>query len=865
LHFDAKEVERSLPERFARVAAARPSALAVAVGDNRVMYSELAQRTDRLAAHIAQRRSDSDAPVAVLLRDPVSMITAILATWKAGRVSVPLDVKLPQARLETILRDSVAGLVVTDRESSAWLVRSDVGISQLHVDRLDASENARLACSMPEAEAPACILYTSGSTGDPKGVVRSHRSILHRARCSAISLAIEAHDRMSALHSPTSAGGMRDLAAGLLGGAALLPFDLRQGGFRELARWIEKERISILCTVVSTLRQVLASLDPGTRFRSLRIVRIGSEPLYRSDVERLREHVRSDCVLIAGYGATEASGIVEYRIDGTTPLPMGRIPAGYPLGDVEIAVRDEEGRPVKPGESGEVFVRSRFLSLGYWRRPELTRSVFENDPVDAQMRTYRTGDIGRLRPDGCLELLGRGDEQVKVRGYRVQPGEIELALAEHEAIREATVTSSVDARGETRLVAYFVAQSSPAPTALQLRQYLATRLPAYMVPSAYVALDALPLTASGKVDRKALPQPDLEAIRKSHFVAPNSPTEHQMAAVWERVFGVSPIGVNDNFFDLGGDSLRAAALVSAIEETFGRVLKPSVLLTAPTVADMTAATIRLENGLDEPLTALRATGTRAPIFFLHNDYGRGLYTHAIARSLSPEHPFYAVHRDGLDGMGDSPTVEALAGNCVRSLRAARAHGPYVLCGHCHGGLIALETARQLRRAGEEVELVVMVDTRAPIRARRALRRVSTMLGPLGEAAFDGVDTGLKHVVRAGEEIAWRSAYYRKRIAALGQKINAAETVQQVPREPLAVRHAYSRAASRYLPARYTGQVALFRAEKFPTRRPDLGWSSLLPQLEIVVVPGDHYTCITRHVAAFTARLDELLRRTLPIS
>src|SRR5215471_7622190 len=221
LHFDAKEVERSLPERFARVAAARPSALAVAVGDNRVMYSELAQRTDRLAAHIVQRLSGSDAPVAVLLRDPVSMITAILATWKAGGVSVPLDVNLPQARLETILRDSVAGLVVTDRESSAPLVRSDFGIPQLHIDRLDAWENAQLARSMPEAGAPACILYTSGSTGEPKGVVRSHRSILHRARCSVISLAVEEHDRVSALHSPASAGGMRDLTAGLLGGAAL--------------------------------------------------------------------------------------------------------------------------------------------------------------------------------------------------------------------------------------------------------------------------------------------------------------------------------------------------------------------------------------------------------------------------------------------------------------------------------------------------------------------------------------------------------------------------------------------------------------------------------------------------------------------
>jgi amino acid adenylation domain-containing protein len=860
LHFADEEVERSLPERFARVAAARPSALAVAVGDNRITYGELAQRVDRLAVEIAHRRSGSDAPVAVFLRDHVSMITAILATWKAGGICVPLDASQPQARLEVILRDSLARLVVTDRESSASLARSDVGISQLQVDNLEVSERAGLVRSMPGADAPACILYTSGSTGLPKGVLRSHRSILHRARCSVISFAMEAQDRMSVLHSPATAAGLRDLVAALLGGIALFPFDIRRAGFGEFARWIDREQISILCTVVSSLRQMLANLDRGIRFRSLRIVRVGSEPLYSSDVERLREHVRPDCVLIAGYGATEASGIVEYRMDGATSLPTGRIPAGYPLGDVDIIIRDEEGRPVKRGEAGEVYVRSRYLSLGYWRQPELTRSVFEGDPSDAQMRTYRTGDVGRLRDDRCLELLGRRDEQVKVRGYRVQPGEIEFALAAHEEIREASVMSAVDASGETRLVAYFVPQSWPAPTATQLRRYLASRLPAYMVPGTYVAMGALPLTASGKVDRQALPPTDPKAIRERDFVAPRSPTEHQMAEIWERVFGVSPIGANDNFFDLGGDSLKAAALVSAIEGIFERVLAPSVLLTAPTVGDLTAAIIRVDSGFDESITALRAAGARAPIFFLHNDYGRGLYTHAIARSLGPGHPFYAVHRDRIDGMGDSPTVELLAGNCVRSLRAVRPHGPYVVGGHCHGGLIALDVARQLRAAGEVVELVVLVDTRAPTPARRSLRQVSRSLGPPGEAVFDGVDSGLKLAVRAGEEIAWRAVYYRKRLATLRQKGGLAETPQGAPREPLAVRHAYSRAARRYLPERYTGRVALFRAEEFPARHPDLGWSKLLPQLEIVVVPGDHYTCITRHVAEFAARLDDVLRR-----
>jgi amino acid adenylation domain-containing protein len=866
LPFSLEEIERSIPERFARVAAARSSAPAIAVGSNRITYAELAQRATALAAAIVRHASGSDAPVAVMLHDPISLATAILATWSAGRICVPLDAALPQPRLEVILRDADAGVVITDRASSISLPHAPRA-PRLHVDELGGRTDERLIWPTVHGEDSACILYTSGSTGEPKGVLRSHRSVLHRARCSVLSLAIEAHDRVSALHSPASAGGMRDLMAALLGGAALLPFDLRQAGLADLARWIDREEISVLCTVVSTLRHILASLDPDIRFRSLRVVRLGSEPLYRRDVDRLREHVRPDCVLVTGYGATEASGIVEYRIESATPLPAGRIPAGFPLGDVEIVIRDEQGRSVAVGDAGEVTIRSRFLSSGYWRRPELTRAVFESDPHDEQMRTYCTGDIGRLRPDGCLELVGRRDEQVKVRGYRVHPGEIELALVEHPGIREAIITSDVEADGRTRLVAYVVPQSRPAPTAALLRRYLAARLPAYMVPSAYVAVGALPLLANGKVDRRALPPPPgPEPVGEHHFVAPRSPTEHQMAAIWERIFGASPIGVNDNFFDLGGDSLRAATLVSAIEDTFGRVLAPSVLLKAPTVGELTAATILVERGFKEPLTALRASGTRAPIFFLHNDYGRGLYTHALARALPGDHPFYAVHRDGVDEKGAAATIEGLAANCVRALRVARPRGPYVLGGHCHGGLIALEMAHQLRGAGEDVELVVMVDTRAPSATLRAFHRATTALGPLGGPVFHGVHEGFKLLAFVCGEIGWRTRYYLNRVRrAVGNGAGAPVARRRLsestaaPLIPIELRRAYSNAVRRYAPPSYAGRVALFRAEELPARSPDLGWSPVLQRLEIVVVPGDHYTCITRHVAAFGARLDSVLR------
>lgn len=890
LPFDREEVERSLPERFARVAATCPDAVAISSERERVTYGELASRSDALAAAIGHQASGSEAPVAVLLGDPISMITGILAAWKAGRLCVPLDHTLPPGRLEVILRDSEAGLIVTDRSGRAALpLLPGISARQLPLDAVDlraAVEPPRVALT---PDTLASLLYTSGSTGRPKGVLKTHRNSLHLVRCFTTSAVIRPVDRVSALHSPAFAAGLRDVLTALLSGATLLPFDLRRAGLRALADWIRQQEISVLCAVVTTIRHLFVSLGPEARFPSVRVVRLGSEPFYRQDVERLRRHLRPDCVLISGYGASEANGIAAYRMDQDTPLPAGRVPVGHALEGVEIVLLDDAGRPVGTDQAGEVVVRSRYLSPGYWRQPDLTRAMFLPDPADPQRRAYRTGDIGRMRSDGCLEILGRRDHQVKVRGYLVHPGEIEVALLEHPAVREAVVTAWADADGETRLAAYVVPHASPAPYAGVLRRYLQARLPAHMVPAAFVGLETLPLNANGKVDRRALPPPPRPAaVREVDFVPPRTPMEHQIAAIWEKLFGVSPIGAVDNFFDLGGDSLLAAALVAAIEETCGRVLSPAVLLEASTVAALAATMVRVEGGFNERVTALRASGQLPPLFFLHNDYGRGVYTHGLARCLDPDRPFYAVHLHGLDEPALPATVEAIAANRLQAVRAARRHGPYALGGHCNGGLVALEMARQLRAEGERVEAVVMIDTRAPALGRRALHRASDVLGRLRGLPPEARGEPFVRLDRAREEIDAWARYYRTRLGilrrdgtraqmdVLGRKL--AGTARRLARmleirpewpdrapghersaltEP---RQTYRRAIRRYAPSTYTGLVALFRAEQFPAHRSDLGWASLLPRLEVGVIPGDHHTCITRHVAALGARLEDVLHR-----
>jgi amino acid adenylation domain-containing protein len=885
LPFSPDEIEGSIPERFAKVAATRQAALAIATGSQRLTYGELDLRSDRLAAAITRRAPDREMPVAVLLDDPVSMITAMLATWKAGRLCVPLDSARPPARLEVILRDAEPGLIVTDGRGSAALSNiSGTGARPLRVDELDLREVADAPRPPVTADQLACLLYTSGATGQPKGLVRSHRHMLHRAHCSVTSLAIRPADRVSALHSPSFGAGLGDVMAALLSGATLLPFDPRTAGLGALASWIDRERVSVLCAVVTTFRHLLAEIGPDRRFPSVRVVRLGSEPLFRHDVERFREHFGPHCLLVAGYGVSEASDIVEYRMSHDTPLPAARVPAGYPHAGVEILVLDEDGRAVRDGEAGEVAVRSRYLSEGYWRRADLTHATFQSDPADSRSRIYRTGDVGRLLPDGCLELLGRRDHQVKVRGYEVHPGEIEAALTEHAAVREAVVTAWVAPDGDTHLAAYIVPRTPAGAHASTLREFLRARLPVYMVPSAFIRLDTLPLGPNGTVDREALPPPPRPtAARAVDFVSPRSPLEHQVAGIWEDLFGVRPIGARDDFFDLGGDLLLAAALVAAIEETCGRVLPPAVLLEAPTVATLAALLIREEDTFDDPLTALRDSGSRPPMIFVHNDHGRGLYTHALARALDPDRPFYAVHLHGLARRELPTTVEGIAADRLLAVRAACPHGPYVLGGHGEGGLVALEMARQLRAEGERVESVLLVDTRAPSLVLRTLHRAAEGLARLRRLPPDERAEFFWHMVRVSETLASHTRYYAHRAQTLRrmdldgraefvgrQLARAVHGFAQLRgrsrrrrRAPAAIAEptrAYRRAIRHYLPAPYGGPVVLFLAEEFPAYRPDLGWSRLLPQLEVVIIPGDHHSCVTRHVGVFGAQVEEVLRR-----
>jgi len=368
------------------------------------------------------------------------------------------------------------------------------------------------------------------------------------------------------------------------------------------------------------------------------------------------------------------------------------------------------------------------------------------------------------------------------------------------------------------------------------------------------------------------------------WVQPRSPLEHQIATIWEGLFAVAPVGAHDDFFDLGGDSLLAAALMAAIEETCGRVLSPAVLLEAPTVASLAAKILQEDGGVTEPVTALRPSGHLTSLFFVHNDAGRGLYTHALARFLHPDRPVYAVHLHGFTDRRVPPTVEAIAAERVLALRAVRPKGPYVLGGHCHGGFVALEMARQLRAEGESVEAVVMVDTMAPGGRVQVLYHTSEILGRLRGLGQTDRHELFKRLDQRMEEITLWARYYRGRLrtargltsrtrlvarrilatsravvrALAGRRLGPAAPTSEKPAGLAEQAENPHRVLRCYVPRPYGGRVLLFRADEFRAGRPDLGWSGLLSRPTVAVIPGDHHTCITRHVAVFAEQLEAML-------
>jgi amino acid adenylation domain-containing protein len=499
-------------------------------------YAELDEWANRIASSILARRGEAQEPVGLPIEQGASSIAAILGALKAGKIYVPLDPSYPHTRLAHMLDWAGAGLVVTDSESAGFAGSLVDGRSDLLVvDRLgDAGDGRRLGLRISPDDV-AYIFFTSGSTGEPKGVFDSHRNVLHNIRRYTNALAIGSDDRLTLLQSCAFSGSVSSLFGALLNGATTYPFTLAKEGPGRLAELLIRERLTMYHSVPAIFRSFPTG---GGRFPDLRVIRLEGDRASSLDVELYRRHFDPACVLANGLGTTETGLCRQFLIDAGTGVGVGILPVGYPVTDMEVVLLDDDGGEVEAGERGEIAVRSRYLALGYWRRPDLTEAAFLPDPAGGPERIYRTGDMGRLRPDGCLAYLARKDFQLKVRGHRVDVAEVESALIAVEGVRDAVVTTRERAGGEAELAAYVVPADAIPLDAGRLRRELAHVLPDHLVPTRFVQLEALPLNGSGKIDRKALRA--LEEIAREPGRPPGDPLERQLVQIWQGRAGAAP-------------------------------------------------------------------------------------------------------------------------------------------------------------------------------------------------------------------------------------------------------------------------------------------------------------------------------------
>jgi amino acid adenylation domain-containing protein len=588
--FERGEIEQSIPERFESIARKYPQALAVKTKTDSLTYGELNNAANRLANAILSKRGNQSEPVALLFEQGVPAIVAILAILKAGKFYVPLDPFLPIDKSKDILLDSTAALLITNRNNASQAAILAAGGCQLiHIE--DVESDAQIG--NPELSTPsdaiAYLVYTSGSTGQPKAVIHNHRYVLYHGYEYSHSFHISTADRMSLVVPWNFSGGGFIIYSTLLNGASLFPIDLKAEGLESFARLLVDEQITIYHSTPTVFRHLLNILNLGDHLQNIRLIRLGGEPVTYADLMMYQRHFSRDCIMLNSLAATECGVISRYFLDKDTRLAEGNVPVGYAAKAKEILLLAEDGKAVGCNEIGEIAVRTQYLSSGYWRRPDSRARKFVRPASGGNEEIYMTGDLGRMTADGCLYHLGRKDLQMKIRGYRIEPAEVETALLEHDGIKEVAAVRRVDHAGDSRLIAYFVPAGKVAPAVSNLRKFLKQKLPDHMIPGTFVSLDTFPLTATGKIDRQSLPEPERSRPElENPFVAANTWTEKKLTSIWAEVLNLSRVGIHDNFFDLGGHSLAASRVVSHVIRDFQLELPLRSLFQSPTVAEMAA-------------------------------------------------------------------------------------------------------------------------------------------------------------------------------------------------------------------------------------------------------------------------------------
>ena len=930
IEFRRDEIEQSIADRFLAQAEKYPRRVAIKSKNHQWTYEELQAVVDRIAQSILNARGLGEERVALLFEHDAPMIAGMLGALRAGKTYVPLDPHHPQKRLAHIIEHSQATVILTNTKNLALAEKlinrlwravaerragspagqprrgasGDTALDHIHASEskapsplrsagalqiinIDALSSASAPVNLPavKPDSLAYILYTSGSTGQPKGVMQNHRNVLHYIRVYTNNLHLNADDRLTLFSSYCFDASVMDIYGALLNGATLYPIDIREDGLGDLAEHLIAEKITVYHSTPTLYRYFINALDDEDKslaFPDLRLVVLGGEKVSRADVESYQQHFAGDCLFVNGLGPTEATVSLQNFIDKQTNISGDSMPVGFAVADTEVLLLNKAGKPAEV--SGEIAIKSAHVALGYWQNGEATARAFSSNGSGPEVRIYRTGDMGRRLPDGSISFVGRKDFQIKIRGFRVELGEIESALSAHPQVSEGVVVAHENGAGDKRLIAYCVwenkaSTTTPSPLgggaqAAELREFLKHKLPEYMVPSSFVMLDQLPLTPSGKLNRRALPSPDdfdLNQNGRQLETTAQTPLEQTLARIWSELLSVKAIGVNDNFFELGGHSLLAVRLFAQIEKRLGKRLPLATLFQAPTVAQLAAIIQKDSNPEWSSLVAINPVGSAPPFFCVHALGGNVLEYYDLARHLGQEQPFYGLQSRGLhENLLPDTRVADMAAHYIREMREVQPEGPYFIGGRSLGGMVAFEMAQQLRAEGQAIGLLALLDT-YPSGYAKLFRDQATLRATLGRAAKrTKAHLANLHSLSVNEGVSYliRKVRFapRKLKSQVWRRVYGAFEKLDRPLPPTFrdVKEFNSLAVREYTPQVYDGRVTLFWASADLRTSIDLveGWRALAGGgIDVHEIPGSHLDIVKEpHVQELAEKLGACLER-----
>jgi amino acid adenylation domain-containing protein len=845
-----------------------PDAIAVLIEAEQLTYGELNSRANQMAHHLRALGVGPEVLVAICLERSLEMVIGLLAILKAGGAFVPLDPTYPKERLAFMLKDAQAPMLLTQERLVAGMAEHDAKVICLDSGwETIARESGENPGSSTLPENLAYVIYTSGSTGQPKGVLVSHGAIAGHCRNAERYYELDSRDVVLQFASLSFDVSLEEILPTLIVGARLVIMGTNVWPPAEFHRKISEFGLTVLNLPTAYWQELarkwagVPELVPNIQPR---LFIVGGDTML-PDILKLWQRTPVNSIrLLNAYGPTETT--ITATVFEIAPRPgenttYQRVPIGRPLANRAIYILDQRSNPVPIGVTGHLHIGGAGLARGYLNRPELTAEKFVPDPFSAEpgARMYKTGDLARYRPDGNIEFLGRADHQVKIRGFRIELGEVEAVLGQHPAVREAVVLAREDAPGEKWLVAYVVANS----TTDELRRFLKDKLPDYMMPVVFLLLEALPVTPNGKVDRRALPEPDRSRPElEKAFVAPRDDLELQLAHIWEEVLGVRPVGVRDNFFELGGHSLLAVRLFALIEKRLGKKLPLTAVFQGATVEHL-AGVLRQQAapGPQSSLVPIQPGGRKRPLFLVHPAGGHVFpYIH-LAQFLGPDQPCYGLQARGVeDGQDPHTRIEDMAAHYIQALQTVQPTGPYLLGGWSMGGVVAFEMAQQLHAQGQRVALLALLDGRIPT----------------SDETFPEEDAGAIVLIERYFGLSFGSIESLAELPKdeqLAFMLEQAKSAGLVPAELdvsqarrfVALLRNDLRATQNYGLHLYPGRITFFKAsETLADTSPDptMGWSDWASGgVEVHAVPGNHANLMyAPHVEVLAEKLTACLNQ-----